>query len=79
LNELSVLSGTRLAWLVSIRRPPPYALPFAESDLRPRVRNRERERGRERGVLNLERKKFRGNVKIEKWKKKIENVEDERR
>jgi predicted rRNA methylase YqxC with S4 and FtsJ domains len=56
---------------MSVRRPPPYALPFAESDLHPRVRNRERERERERErVLKLERKKFRENVKIEKWKKR---------
>jgi hypothetical protein len=34
----------------STRRPPPYALPFVESDLLPRVIERERERERERGI-----------------------------
>jgi hypothetical protein len=34
------------------------------------VIERERERERERGVLKLERKKLRENVKIEKWKKR---------
>jgi len=45
---------------------------FAESNPHPRVRNRERERERERerGVLMLERKKLKENVKREKWKKR---------
>jgi hypothetical protein len=54
----------------STRRPPPYALPFVESDLLPRVIEREREREREREVLKLERKKLRENEKIEKRKKR---------